>query len=152
VAIIQHRADGIDRRQTEVVLEGVGVRLCQVPNIPARGRRYRDRHLHRRITGNHIAPYDIPGDAGSQIDAVGVPENRIVFDDVVVSAGRDDADAEVVGLCSEPVSCYPVPTEPVASRGAGQSYASARVGVVPVADRDAVFDVVGGRAGDEDAG
>ena len=106
----------------------------------------------KRCSSFHVASDDVPGHAGSQIDAVGVPQNRVVFDDVVVSAGGDDPDAEVVGLCSEPVSCYPVPTEPVASRGAGQSYASARVGVVPVADRDAVLDVVGGRPGDEDSG
>lgn len=82
-----------------------------------------DLNLYGRVAHDEVAANEIARYAGENNDPVGVPRDDVVDDDVLVST--ENTDAEVEALISVAVSTQPVRTEPVASRGTGQSYAAA---------------------------
>jgi hypothetical protein len=90
-----------------------------------------DADLNRRVAMKNIAPKDVPLHTSYHIQSIRVSENRVLLDQVAGAGCTDQTDSEIVSLSYETISTYPVPTEPVAARAAGQSYASARQTHVP---------------------
>lgn len=144
---------GIFRRQADVVLNRVDVRRRKVADVhPARGCWRTDRYLHGGVAYHEVAENQIALRARRQDDySVGIPHDDVVDDDVVVHAGINDPYTKVVALGDVTISTQPVRTEPVATGGAGQSYAAASRASVSISNRDVSFEiVVRSAAGDDD--
>jgi hypothetical protein len=135
-------AGRIDRRQTDVVLERVRAGRRRIPDVDALVGRKAVRDLNRRISRDDVSPDDVPLNARREDDPVGVSENRIVLDDVVVVRRRDEADAEVASLRRVAVSTQPVPPEPVMACASAQSYAAAGIDTVSIPHRYVVIQLV----------
>lgn len=112
-----------------------------------------DRDLNGRVAHDEVPANQIALRAGRKDDdPVGVPHDDVVDDDVVVHACSHETDAEVVALTSVTISTQPVRTEPVATGGAGESYAAAGGAGVAVSNRDVGLEIViRSAAGDDDS-
>jgi len=76
-----HRRTGrIDRGPTDIALERVRPRICQILDIHTAGRRIIHRYLDRRISHNEISPEKVSFHSGREKDTVRVSENGVLLD------------------------------------------------------------------------
>jgi hypothetical protein len=107
--------------------------------------------LHRRVANDEISADDVPLDSRSQEDPVRIPDSRVLLDHVPGVAGINKTNTKVVSLGRIAISNEPVPTEPVAARAAGQSYAAAGIAGVAISCRNIAVKLVEGPAVHENA-
>ena len=107
------------------------------------------RHLDRRIAHDEVPAKHVPACAGGDHYSVGISDNCVVLDHVVLICGTGQSNPEIISLRCISISTDPVRTEPVAFR-AGQSYASTGGAPVAVSDRDIVIQIVPGTARHQD--
>jgi len=143
------------RGQTDVAVECICGNRRQTEDIDARTRGRRatpgmiNRDLHGRIPSDEISTDGVPVGARGQEDPVRVPDDGIVFNQVVSSRARK-ADAKVCPLSRVSISAEPVRTEPVVASATRQSYASTRIAEISIPHRDVAGQLVGRPADHED--
>ena len=103
--INRDRTDRISRRQAHIALHHVRSWNRKNSNIDASSRRIVYGHLKRRIAEHAVSEDDVAFDSSDKHDTVRVAEDDVVDDDVIVGAGIDKTDAEVVAL-----ACVTIPT------------------------------------------
>jgi hypothetical protein len=109
------RTRGIDRHHAYVGFDDVRTRPREIADVDAGRGRIGHRDLDGRIPHDDVAGNDVTLGTGDERDAVGIPDNGIADDDVVVCTRRDEPYPEVIALRRVAVSNEPVRTEPVAS-------------------------------------
>ena len=102
--LVGDRTHGIRRRQADIALHDVGAGSRQISNIDAGSPRTAHGHLNGRIAQHTVSEHDVSFDSSNEHDAVGVAEDDVVDNDVVVGTRRNKADAEVTTLSCVTIS------------------------------------------------
>ena len=99
--------------------------------------------MNGRISGDEVSPDDVSLNSRDEIDPVHISGNRVVLYQIASTGRRDQTDTEVdtrgqvVAIAADPVR-----TEPVVAGATGQSYASARIHGMSIADGDVALQQV----------
>jgi len=72
-------------------------------------------NLQRRVADHEISLKNISLNARSNEDPIRIPDDGVIFDDVLLIGRTGESDAEVAALGCVSISTEPVRTEPVAT-------------------------------------